>query len=785
MRSFYALWVMLLLGISGAVWADELRFDRAAAWRTWQMPNDLIQIDADGRLRLTKFRKEINAVANAGDFRHETKERGEVVGGIWEAKSNPQTANLIVDGDLETFWQPNPDDALDQWSVQLDLGRPVLARQIRLVFPDREGARPLRQFSVFVASGARIQALNDVFKFEAVYRTSRPHTATELVIPLEYLGTDSTYVLDEGLALDFEREKRFQVIQYIIIEIDEHSPGVALAEVEVLAVGDNVSLGTAGRGGSFLEGGRTTGAALMFDGDMDSFALLTSAEGGWHDAGVWWRVDLGAVFFLDELFIYFSQLGEGLRSQVQGGNPSAAGGLFLVSDGRPAAGSGLPVPEQVDYEVLVEDRCRPQCLGRLFHQRYLFAPRKIRYLLWHEIDGAATGFGWGLETMLFSPGYPARVEMRSGFVDLATEAGDGRPQVIERLTWEAHLPPQTRIQLRSRAGNALQEVYTFSDRKGDIVTEEKWNSLPKVLKGPIDTTLVGGEDWDAWSNVYQASGEAFQSASPRRFVQLEMILASDDPHVAPAVDALTIEFTDALVQSARGQIWPREARLNEDTRFTYTLWPSTDGQDSGFDRLRFRIPGATTGNVALRIAGEDVAPQQVALSGDSLLVLLPHVVVADSVEVDFTVRLWDNAALFALDLGASERPGIWQSVVPSERRANIVLLPGLPVQAALVGDVKIAPAAFTPNGDGVNDSVEIDFIVFKAQGIQPQVRIFDVAGRLVAQPGGTKVAGRWHFRWSGHAADGALALPGMYLCRIDLGTASGSAAVLRPLALAY
>ena len=780
MRSFYA----LLLGI-GAVWADELRFDSAAAWRTWQMPNDLVQIDASGRLRLTKFRKEINAVANAGSFRHPTQERGEVTGGIWEAKSNPQTAHLIIDGDLETFWQPDLDDALDQWSVQIDLGRPVLARQIRLVFPDREGARPLRQFSVFVASGARIEALNDVFKFEAVYRTSRPNTATELVIPLEYLRTDSTYVLDEGLKLDLEREKRFQVIQYIIVEIDEHSPGVALAEVEVLAVGDNVSLGTAGRGGSFLEGGRTTGAALMFDGDMDSFALLTSAEGGWLEAGVWWRVDLGAVFFLDELFMYFSQLGEGLRSQVQGGNPSAAGGLFLVSDGRPATGSGLPVPERIDYEVLVEDRCRPQCLGRLFHQRYLFAPRKVRYLLWHEIDGTPQGFGWGLEAMLFSAGHPAEVNMRSDFIDLAAQVGGGRPQVIERLTWEAELPPRTKIQLRSRSGNALQEEYTFFDRKGDVVTEEKWNSLPKVLRGEIDTTLVVGADWDAWSNVYQSSGEAFQSASPRRFVQLEMILATDDPHVAPAVDALTIEFTDALVQSAQGQIWPREAQLNEDTRFTYTLWPGTDGQDSGFDRLRFRIPGATAGDVALRIGGEVVVPEAVRLHGDSLLVLLPRTVVADSVEVDFTARLWNNAALFALDLGAGERPGIWQSVVPSERRANIVLLPDLPDQSALVGDVEIAPAAFTPNGDGVNDAAEIGFIVFKAQGIQPRVQIFDVAGRLVAQPIGSEVAGRWHFRWSGRAADGALALPGMYLCRIDLGTASGNAAVLRPLALAY
>ena len=780
MRSLYA----LLLGI-GAVWADELRFDSAAAWRTWQMPNDLVQIGADGGLRLTKFRKEINAVANAGDFRHATQERGEVAGGIWEAKSKPQTADFIIDGDPTTYWQPDLDDALDQWSVQIDLGRPVLARQIRLVFPDREGARPLRQFSVFVASGARIQALNDVFKFEAAYRTSKPNTATELVIPLEYLRTDSTYVLDEGLKLDLEREKRFQVIQYIIIEIDEHSPGVALAEVEVLAVGDNVSLGTAGRGGSFLEGGRTTGAALMFDGDMDSFALLTSAEGGWQEAGVWWRVDLGAVFFLDELFIYFSQLGEGLRSQVQGGNPSAAGGLFLVSDGRPAAGSGLPVPERVDYEVLVEDRCRPQCLGRLFHQRYLFAPRKVRYLLWHEIDGTPQGFGWGLEAMLFSAGHPAQVNMRSDFIDLAARAGSDRPQVIERLTWEAKLPPRTKIQLRSRSGNALQELYTFFDRKGDIVTEEKWNSLPKVLKGTIDTILVVGEDWDAWSNVYQASGETFQSASPRRFVQLEMILATDDPHVAPAVDALAIEFTDALVQEARGQIWPREARLNEDTRFTYTLWTNSDGRDSGFDRLRLHIPGAATGSVALRIGGEEVMPDSVKLHGDSLLVLLPRIVVADSVEVDFTARIWDNAALFALDLGMGERPGIWQSVVPSERRANIVLLPDLPGQSALVGDVKIAPVAFTPNGDGVNDAVEVSFMVFKAQGIQPQVQIFDVAGRLVAQLAGNEGVGRWHFRWSGQTANGALALPGMYLCRIDPGTASGSPAILRTLAVAY
>ena len=126
------------------------------------------------------------------------------------------------------------------------------------------------------------------------------------------------------------------------------------------------------------------------------------------------------------------------------------------------------------------------------------------------------------------------------------------------------------MQLRSRSGNALAPVFTFHNKIGEEITEEKWNSSPKVLRGAIDTALVVGEDWDAWSNVYQFSGETFKSQSPRRFVQLELILATDHPEVAPTVNELSIEFDAALLQSARGRIEPRSAPLNEETVFTYT-----------------------------------------------------------------------------------------------------------------------------------------------------------------------------------------------------------------------
>ena len=71
-----------------------------------------------------------------------------------------------------------------------------------------------------------------------------------------------------------------------------------------------------------------------------------------------------------------------------------------------------------------------------------------------------------MEFMLFSPGYPAEVVLRSDFIDYRALSGDGRPKAIRSLDWEAELPAQTKLRLRSRSGNNLGEIYTFYDRTG-------------------------------------------------------------------------------------------------------------------------------------------------------------------------------------------------------------------------------------------------------------------------------------------------------------------------------
>lgn len=751
--------------------SETLTFQGRDAWATWQMPFGLTEVGENGQLQLVKFRKDINAVADAHRFSYESKRRGRVTGGVWEATSNPADAEHIIDGDVQTFWRPDPADAIEDWAIEIDLGRAVLAREIRLVFPDAEDMRPFRQFTVYGSPGTRISVQDDLVLLDPLFRTTQPNAASEIVIPLGFAARDTVLQLDAGLDGDPETKNNYRVIQRIRIEVEEKSPGAALAEIEVRAIGDNLSIGTMQRG-RFVNGINSVDPQNLFDADMNTNNLIGSSYGslGWKEGGVWFGVDLGAVFFVDEFFLYSFRPDEGLVGfSINGTGP---GHTVLYSDGSRSLSSNLPVPDAFDYTELLT-HIDPNA-DRLLYIRYMFKPRKMRYFFWHGIRDT----GWGIvkwaEFMLFSPGYPAEVVLHSDFVDLGQLAGDGRPKVIKNLSWDAELAAGTRLQLRSRSGNALEPVYTFYNKIGEQVTEEKWKSSPKVLRGPVDTTLVVGEDWGEWSNVYQFSGEAFLSESPRRFILLEMILSTEAPNVAPVVHSLAVEFEDALLQGAAGRIEPRQAVPNEDTRFTYTLWPQVTAGDSGFDLLRFIVPGRIDAEgLELHIGPELVAPARVDQRGDSLLVALPRTVTADSIRVGFTTRVLHNATVFSLDLGLSERPGLWQSVVPAERRAQVVMLPELAARGQLIDALELASPAITPNGDGVNDALDMRFVVFKLAAATPTLALYDLAGRQVAAIESTPTATGHRFTWTGRDESGALVAPGMYLYRLDLGAESG------------
>ena len=507
---------------------------------------------------------------------------------------------------------------------------------------------------------------------------------------------------------------------------------------------------------------------------------FTESRGTAFEGGLWWQVDLGATYWVDDAFVYWQKAGERLADFRLGTNNAGTGYTFFSSDGTET------LTGDIDFDTWIFEpewtNAREQYKR---HYRYLFNPRKVRHIFWLALHD----LGWRahpMELQMFSPGYPAEVAIQSNFLDLSALAGDGQPKVIKALHYDADLPPNTQIELRSRSGNAMGEVYTFHNKIGEVVSEEKWKSSPKVLRGRVDTSVVVGEDWSEWSNGYKLAVEPFKSDSPRKFVQLALVMSTDDPAVAPTVRSVALEFVDALVNEAHGSIRPRQAQPNEATRFTYMLWPSVIPENAGFDRLRLVVPDLVRADeVEVTVAGQAVVPAAMDLVADSLLIDLPQVVQGDSVQVAFTTRLVQNAAVVEADLGLSDAPGLWQDVEPAARRSNVVLLPALADSDRLIGDLQLSTRVLTPNGDGVNDAVELSFVVFKAQQAVPKVEVSDLAGRPVASLTPVAQGPTRRFEWNGRDATGELAPPGIYLWRIDVNADSGDATALRVVEVAY
>ena len=101
----------------------------------------------------------------------------------------------------------------------------------------------------------------------------------------------------------------------------------------------------------------------------------------------------------------------------------------------------------------------------------------------------------------------------------------------------------------------------------------------------------------------------------------------------------------------------------------------------------------------------------------------------------------------------------------------------------------------TPNGDGVNDQLQIEFALIQILQERPvKVVLYDLSGRLVGRAvqvqGGRVIesigkAGELQFTWDGRSPSGALVPPGIYLCRIQVEADQGDEKIVFPVHVVY
>jgi flagellar hook assembly protein FlgD len=83
----------------------------------------------------------------------------------------------------------------------------------------------------------------------------------------------------------------------------------------------------------------------------------------------------------------------------------------------------------------------------------------------------------------------------------------------------------------------------------------------------------------------------------------------------------------------------------------------------------------------------------------------------------------------------------------------------------------LTPNPFTPNGDGVNDRLQVVFSVLKIdRDRRIEAEFSTLNGVPVARLAAAGVGGQQVLEWDGRDVSGAQVPPGIYLCRIHVDT---------------
>ena len=311
-----------LLLVAQALGAEELRLGGPDGWSEWKLPGDAVDI-ADGVLKPAFVRQNTDAVQNVALFG----------GGIRGAGTALDLAARLIDGHAETAWTPAAETPLEDWWIEVDLGRVVSARTIRLHFA--EGGEPLEFFKVFTSDGEPFFTNAGV----AIEGTLRYNNRR-----LYSFNQDRVIEIDFGL----------KPLKHIRIQADKKTLGAQLSELSVESVGDNLSLGARERGGQIDD--LTISTQVLTpngDGVGDRFALEFNLLKVLDPRTV--RV---AIFDLT-----------GRQVHLLSEEEQVAGRVALEWDGRDHAG-GLVAPGNYVLRVEVSGDARTERVSRIVSVAY-------------------------------------------------------------------------------------------------------------------------------------------------------------------------------------------------------------------------------------------------------------------------------------------------------------------------------------------------------------------------------------------------------------------------------
>ena len=538
--------------------------------------------------------------------------------------------------------------------------------------------------------------------------------------------------------------------------------------------------------------------APMFDGDPDTHFLGDGDWGGDYGA-IENKVlvfDMGGLFNIDRVRFYprekhlVDRFIETFVVGVNDGDPLKDGTReYLVGKDwfrrPPGARKDFEIAmlgtENTDSDIVVEMPDRP-IRNILFE-----APANVR--------GA-----WEIaEFEIYGSGFAPNATYVSNVIDL------GQASSLGQLEWSAEVAEGAIVELTMRSGDDSDpNNYWRKTFRGDETTRYSEEGKALVLssysrldKGSRAGITPDTENWQTWSSPYElALGSGLLEASkPRQFVQFAVDFTSTE-QAGGRLGYLQFEISDRPVASqALAEIVPVRVAAGELTAFTYKLLPRLIGSDLGFDGIEIETPARVASIDQVRLDGIAVDFTEVRVDESSFELRIPRMDLQrtdELLEVDFQAEVFKFGTVFTGRIFDSEKPfEVRQALTPGDAdplvESNTLSVGLVEVEEKAVNALRLASSVFTPNGDGINDALEIEYELLNLFGAVPVgLDLYDVGGHKIGTVyQGTAASGRFALSWDGRLVDGSMPVPGIYLLRLEVDSDRGQEALQQVISLAY
>ena len=430
-------------------------------------------------------------------------------------------------------------------------------------------------------------------------------------------------------------------------------------------------------------------------------------------------------------------------------------------------------------------------------------------------------YGLG-ELQLFGRGFVPEVTWESQVVDLGDLSNLGQVHFAisrwrreeDRYVEAPQAPVAARVELKTGLDDTPTVYYTY-DQFGSLVeaSEDDYVNKLKVQQRPWHPDGVGwrgpiaedNEAWSYWSALLKSSG--IRPGLPRgRYLKIRVRLETESLWEFARMESLVVVTSPVLAErivgevAVAGQLRPEgnvaQVSAGEQTEFVYEMRAEfTGAARSGFDAVRVSTPskalflGLEMGDPLTAAAADSVVEEDLGFA-----VYLPRRIDAASdnrLRLRLQTSLYDAATEVAAE--AFERSGesLPQAVEPGDATAEVgtdqlrVLVLSSSLDQVL-GGVEVRPRSFTPQGDGINDQVELAYTLFSVRSTQVDVGVYTLDGGAVRRLySGHRSAGLQVETWDGRDDGGVVVAPGLYLLRVEVDADEGRFSRLHPVAVAY